>query len=341
MKLILALACVACVLAQTPPRPMPSETFEAFTQMEIAFNDTNGQEQRFIGQGQFAKDQKGQKSLERYEFWGHHEMDVFNLQRFDLGFFYHVNVTEQTCNATKLSANQTMPTIWDWLHIANYSGQIAHFNEVLELWEADLGYARLGLAVRKGQENIPVWMRRRGPQREANVFFHRFFPNTPPANFFNVPGECKNPNATNWQAASPIRRARNVGCVDRSGMVSRGQAWVNAHVPYNQGATYEGYREDCSGFVSMTWQTSKPGYVTSTIPQIAHRITAGELAPGDVLLYASEHVVFFNGWADGSHTQYHAMEETRPGEGTVARVTPYPYWYSQSDFLPYRFNSVC
>jgi hypothetical protein len=50
-----------------------------------------------------------------------------------------------------------------------------------------------------------------------------------------------------------------------------------------------------------------------------------QLQPGDVLLCRSEHVVIFGGWSGPSH--YIAYEETRPGEGTVRRVTPYPYWY--------------
>jgi hypothetical protein len=51
-----------------------------------------------------------------------------------------------------------------------------------------------------------------------------------------------------------------------------------------------------------------------------------QLKPGDVLLCRTEHVVIFGGWTDAHH--YVAYEETRPGEGTVRRVTPYPYWYA-------------
>jgi len=42
-------------------------------------------------------------------------------------------------------------------------------------------------------------------------------------------------------------------CIGRSTIVARGQDWVDKHVPYNQGATHDGYRTDCSGFVSMAW----------------------------------------------------------------------------------------
>ena len=83
----------------------------------------------------------------------------------------------------------------------------------------------------------------------------------------------------------------------------------------------------------------KPGYSTSTLHNVAHPISRSELQPGDVLLCASEHVVLFGGWVNSN--EYTAYEETRPGEGTVKRTTPYPYWYNTGCFLPYRFNSVC
>jgi len=124
-------------------------------------------------------------------------------------------------------------------------------------------------------------------------------------------------------------------------MIARAQVWVEKKVPYNQGAEYDGYREDCSGYVSMAWETAKPGYTTFTLPQISKPISKDDLQPGDVLLCTTEHVVLFGGWSDASKTQYVAYEETKPGEGTVKRVTPYPYWYNTGCFKPYRFNSVC
>ena len=54
-----------------------------------------------------------------------------------------------------------------------------------------------------------------------------------------------------------------VGCIARTTILSRGQDWVDKHVPYSQTGTHDGYRTDCSGFVSMCWQASKPGPSTS------------------------------------------------------------------------------
>lgn len=127
----------------------------------------------------------------------------------------------------------------------------------------------------------------------------------------------------------------------RSTMVSRAQTWVDNHVPYDQSKTYDGYRTDCSGFVSMAWELSKPGLTTQTLPSVSTNIGKDSLQPGDALLCESEHVVLFGGWTDSTKTHYIAYEETRPGEGTVKRATPYPYWSSTSCFHPVRSNNVC
>lgn len=130
-------------------------------------------------------------------------------------------------------------------------------------------------------------------------------------------------------------------CVSRTTMIDRAQVWVDKHVPYNQGGTYDGYRTDCSGYVSMAWELSKPGLTTQTMHTVAHNISKSQLEKGDALNCDSEHIVLFGGWSDSSQTHYIAYEETKPGEGTVRRVTPYPYWYNTGCFHPIRYNNVC
>ena len=99
----------------------------------------------------------------------------------------------------------------------------------------------------------------------------------------------------------------NLKCVARSTMVQRGQVWVDKHVPYNQGGSYDGYRTDCSGFVSMCWELAKPGLTTFTMHTVAHNINKDELAAGDAMNCDSRHIVLFAGWADSGKTQYVAM----------------------------------
>lgn len=106
---------------------------------------------------------------------------------------------------------------------------------------------------------------------------------------------------------------QNLKCIARSTIVARGQDWVDKKVPYNQGGTHDGYRTDCSGFVSMCWELSKPGLTTQTMHTVASNINKDQLAPGDALNCDSEHIILFAGWADGAKTHFVGMEETKPG----------------------------
>jgi hypothetical protein len=117
--------------------------------------------------------------------------------------------------------------------------------------------------------------------------------------------------------------------------------WVDKNVPYNHTGTYEGYRMDCSGFVSMCWELAKPGLYTYTIQTVSHNITKEQLLPGDAMLCDSHHIVLFDGWADSAHTHFVAMEENSPAVGTIKRATPYPYWNADNCYHPIRYNNVC
>jgi hypothetical protein len=135
--------------------------------------------------------------------------------------------------------------------------------------------------------------------------------------------------------------------ITRSEVLSRAKSWVDAGVLYDQGSYYGGYRQDCSGYVSMAWSLGS-SYVTWTLPNVAHLITKDQLLPGDALLdnlspTAYQHVLLFRGWADSAHTSYYAYEMTPPK--AYAPTMPYPYWppsiwpYS-ANFRPFRYNGI-
>ncbi|KAL0244174.1 hypothetical protein GEMRC1_008259 [Eukaryota sp. GEM-RC1] len=130
----------------------------------------------------------------------------------------------------------------------------------------------------------------------------------------------------------------SLGCVSRKTMLARGKSWVDKKIPYSQKKTYQGYRTDCSGFVSMCWGEKKPGYTTRTINQVSHTISKGSLQAGDALLNAGSHVVLFVKWANSAKTKYVSYEESG-SKGSVARVTPYPYW--SGSYHPIRYNKAC
>jgi hypothetical protein len=65
----------------------------------------------------------------------------------------------------------------------------------------------------------------------------------------------------------------------------------------------DGYRQDCSGMVSMSWKTSTAGggHTTRNMLDICHKITRSELKKGDALLKPGEHVLLFDCWVDSDH----------------------------------------
>ncbi|CAL9584421.1 hypothetical protein SUDANB1_05088 [Streptomyces sp. enrichment culture] len=133
--------------------------------------------------------------------------------------------------------------------------------------------------------------------------------------------------------------------ITRTEIINRARTWVAAKVPYNMSAFWsDGYRQDCSGYVSMAWRL--PGNEwTGSLAQYGERISREELQLGDILLFhnASDpangsHVTVFGGWTDAAHTHYTAYEQTRPH--TRRQSTPYPYWNDSGRYVPYRYKGV-
>ncbi|MFD8232726.1 peptidoglycan-binding protein [Streptomyces sp. NPDC059696] len=131
----------------------------------------------------------------------------------------------------------------------------------------------------------------------------------------------------------------------RTEIINRAKTWVAAKVPYSMSAYWsDGYRQDCSGYVSMAWKL--PGNEwTGSLAQYGEKISKEELQPGDILLFhnASDpengsHVTIFGGWTDSAHTTYTAYEQTRPH--TRRAATPYAYWSNSSRYVPYRYKGV-
>lgn len=317
---VLLFLCLAVAALAAPPKV--SEEFSSIIRVTLA--DKTGSTPNITGHGFWASSLKGGKTIQRFQFGQHHPLNELHLQRFDLLAAYD-EASGDAC--VELPLEGPMSPVWDWVSLATESTKyVGH--EKFSAWTFTMGYATVSLYFQS--DSTPRWFIVDGDYRTVSIEFLHWIAETPAASMFNVPKDCSHTN----QTADP-----SVGCHARSTIMARAQDWVNHHVPYSQTGRYAGYRTDCSGYVSMAWQTSQPGYVTSTLPQISHPIARGALQPGDVLLCRSEHVVIFGGWSGPSH--YIAYEETRPGEGTVRRVTPYPYWYNTGCFLPYRYNSVC
>ncbi|WEO97217.1 peptidoglycan-binding protein [Streptomyces sp. FXJ1.172] len=131
----------------------------------------------------------------------------------------------------------------------------------------------------------------------------------------------------------------------RSKIITRAKTWVTAQVPYSMSAYWsDGYRQDCSGYVSMAW--GLPGNEwTGSLGDYGVKITKEELEPGDILLYHNpdnpekgSHVVIFGGWTDYTHATYTVYEQTPPH--ARSQPTPYPYWSNADKYVPYRYKGV-
>jgi hypothetical protein len=101
---------------------------------------------------------------------------------------------------------------------------------------------------------------------------------------------------------------------ERATAIERGFAWFDAHVPYSQSRQHEGYRTDCSGFVSMCWElgTSLTTASFSAGTDVSHLGSYNDLEPADALVRrvgGTGHVVLFLGWNDAAHTAACVLEE--------------------------------
>lgn len=131
----------------------------------------------------------------------------------------------------------------------------------------------------------------------------------------------------------------------RADIMNRAKRWVNAKVPYSMSRYWaDGYRQDCSGYVSMVWHL--PGNEwTGSLAQFGTRIERKDLQPGDILLFHNlsnpakgSHVTIFGGWADSARTKYIAYEQAKPN--TRRQTTPMAYWNNSSQYVAYRYKAL-
>ncbi|WP_267243957.1 peptidoglycan-binding protein [Streptomyces sp. PR69] len=141
------------------------------------------------------------------------------------------------------------------------------------------------------------------------------------------------------QEAAPLRP------MTRAEIINRAKKWVAAKVPYSMQKYWsDGYRQDCSGYVSMAWNL--PGNEwTGSLAQFATKISREDLQPGDILLFhnplnptTGSHVTIFGGWTDYTHDYYVAYEQTKPH--TRKQATPMAYWTHSGSYVAYRYKGL-
>ncbi|MFJ9519390.1 hypothetical protein ACIRPK_14095 [Kitasatospora sp. NPDC101801] len=111
---------------------------------------------------------------------------------------------------------------------------------------------------------------------------------------------------------------------ERKEILERAMKRVDMKLGYSQGAITDGYRVDCSGFVSAAWGIppgSYGGLNTDALmtSKYSYEISKKDLQPGDALING-DHTILFGGWANAEHTKYIAIENAGQA-GTVSRVS--------------------
>jgi hypothetical protein len=124
--------------------------------------------------------------------------------------------------------------------------------------------------------------------------------------------------------------------ITRATVLSRAQVWVSHPVPYSQAKYHDGYRTDCSGYVSACWATGN-SWSTATFHAVTHPIKKTELKPGDAMLKKGYHIRLFHGWVDSSHTKYVAYEAG--GVVAVSRVHSLATDLANG-YVPTRYNYI-
>ncbi len=132
---------------------------------------------------------------------------------------------------------------------------------------------------------------------------------------------------------------RAIAPASAKAFLDRAFNWIDQGVPYSQTSETDGYRQDCSGFVSYVWQTGGPGDTSYSFAggpwnnDVSVRIGWGQLTPGDALNFPGDfqagtgHVELWGGWLDKQHTEYCSMEEFDWGNPASFRThSIYEYW---------------
>ncbi|MFF4169871.1 peptidoglycan-binding protein [Streptomyces sp. NPDC001744] len=158
-------------------------------------------------------------------------------------------------------------------------------------------------------------------------------------------GQVATGEAVTGQAVTGEAATGAVRTTTRTEIINRAKGWVAAQVPYSMTAYgADGYRRDCSGYVSMAWDLGRNEW-TGSLGAFGERIDRADLQPGDILLFHNpadpsrgSHVTIFGGWTDYTHTSYLAYEQTRPH--TRKQATPMAYWENGDRYVAYRYKGL-
>jgi hypothetical protein len=169
-------------------------------------------------------------------------------------------------------------------------------------------------------------------------------------NWQAIPGDLEQcPVSCPGSLSSDEQSSPGPGCLQGVAVLARAETWLTGWdggpVPYLSSADsttwFQGYRRDCSGYVSMALGLPGPGLDAAGLAARSTPIAKTDLRAGDLLINPAPdlagHVVIFDHWTDGTMTSYVGYEQSGDG-GTHHRVIPFPYFAGYPQMSPYRFT---
>jgi hypothetical protein len=144
----------------------------------------------------------------------------------------------------------------------------------------------------------------------------------------------------------------------RDEVLARSRLWPDRSVEYDQQAIWrDGYRQDCSGYVSMCWKIPPAendgwgGQSTVTLVSLGYmrEISVNDLLPGDAIGICGPetagdfgHIVLFRGWlnSDPNDDRYYCSEQMGGTYGPVHSVRNYPYDGYGGNWRAWRYRGI-
>jgi len=143
------------------------------------------------------------------------------------------------------------------------------------------------------------------------------------------------------------------GVISRGEVAGRAEGWIARGIRYNWDKKTDGYRRDCSGYVSMSLAIptdANGGPNTVSLRDHVSEIDRSHLKLGDIIGKIGPgtegdkgHVLLFKQWVDSN--TYEAYEMHGP-TGTAVEVTRRPYPYDRERdrdadlYKPYRYSKI-
>lgn len=144
----------------------------------------------------------------------------------------------------------------------------------------------------------------------------------------------------------PVRASRTTIGITRAEVMRRAKTWVDRKVPYSMQRAFQGYRTDCSGFVSMALKLPMPGPDTTELPKYLVRIDPSQLRRGDIIGnigpgtgLSAGHVVIFDRFLDNRQDKYLAYEEHGGKDGN-ADILQHSWQNEKNRYKAYRYKQI-